>query len=794
MMKLRLMFGLLLAAAGADAAVKLEVIGRYDNKAAVTGGMEIATFDPGSKRAYCVDGTAKLYVLNLANPALPVAAGPAIDLSSYGGGANSVSAKNGILAVAMQAADPQANGSLVLFNASNGNFIAQYPAGAMPDMVTFSPNGQLVISANEGEPHTSYTNDPEGSITIVDISAGAASGTATNAGFASFNGQLATLRSQGVRIYGPNATVAKDLEPEYVAVAPDGTKAWVTLQENNALAVVDLVTKKVTSIVPLGYKNHALPGNEFDPSDRDGAIKIGSWPVMGMYQPDAIAPFMVGSNVFLVTANEGDARDYAGFAEEVRGSSMNLNLNVFPNSATLKLSNTLGRLNFTSASGDVDTNGTFDVLYAYGARSFSIWNANGAQVFDSGSELERITAQRVPTLFNSDGNSAANFDTRSDNKGPEPEGVAVGVIGGRTYAFLCLERVNGVMTYDVSNPAAPKFSDYARPSSDNAPEGLFFIPASESPNGEPLVVVSHEVSGTLVIFAVRGNTTTGVDLVNPGNDDFAFYRGASGAWFAKDSASATSIVNWGWSGVLPCPADFDGDGLDDHTVFDRSTGLWYIRNSAGGASIRQWGAIGDLPVPADFDGDRIADLAVYSPTMGQWFIRRSTDGSLQFHILGGPGHAPVLGDWNGDGRTDAGAYNGTTGNWRLLDSATGNLIGSPINWGWNAAVPYPADYDGDGVTDLAVFWQGGARWYIREADGGTRTLVWGNTRSAPVPGDYDNDGKADFAVYTHSTLRWNVLEADGGTQTINTWGLSDSYPVNRQYILNVITLPGRLRR
>jgi hypothetical protein len=231
-----------------------------------------------------------------------------------------------------------------------------------------------------------------------------------------------------------------------------------------------------------------------------------------MYQPDAIAAFESNRETFLITANEGDAREYAGFAEEVRVSSLNLDATAFPVSSFLKNNANLGRLNVTRATGDSDGDGDFDALYAFGARSFSIWTASGEQIYDSGDELEQITARVYPSFFNAS-NSNNTRDDRSDNKGPEPEGVAVGEIGGRNYAFIGLERIGGVMVYDVTNPFLPRFVQYVNnrnfsaptntaAAGDLGPEGVLFIPANESPNGGPLLVVANEVSGTTTVYEI----------------------------------------------------------------------------------------------------------------------------------------------------------------------------------------------------------------------------------------------------------------------------------------------------
>ncbi|HEY5809340.1 MAG TPA: choice-of-anchor I family protein, partial [Povalibacter sp.] len=281
--------------------------------------------------------------------------------------------------------------------------------------------------------------------------------------------------------------------------------------------VIDNTTGKFTiapGYVPeeevLGIVN--VPG--LDASDRDTRVNIRSWPVHGMYQPDAIARFRAGRNSYLITANEGDARDWPGFAEEARVSSLTLDPTVFPDSAALRNNANLGRLNVTKSLGDVDGDGDYDALYTLGGRSFAIWGLDGSLVFDGGSDFERIIAARNPTFFNAS-NDDRTFDSRSDNKGPEPEAVTIGTVGKRTYAFIGLERMGGVMIYDVTTPRAPVFVDYmnnrdfsvdpatAEGAKDLGPEGVIFIDAKDSPTRSPMLVVANEVSGTVTLYGVN---------------------------------------------------------------------------------------------------------------------------------------------------------------------------------------------------------------------------------------------------------------------------------------------------
>jgi uncharacterized protein len=485
-------------------------------------GAEIPAFDPASDRVFVVAGpTVEIYTMHssgalaLSGTLSPGFAVPAGTTALP----NSVAVKNGIVAVAYAVVNTsdnsQALGHVSFYDASTGAVLKDVEVGYLPDMLTFTADGLKVLVANEGEPN-SYNQatsfDPEGSVSVIDLSAGVNSATVQHASFTSFNSQIDSLKAAGVRIFGPNATVAQDVEPEYIAIAADGLTAQITLQENNAIAVLDIATATIISIRPLGTKDFNVAGNGFDASDRDvngssaggGKINIQNWPVKGMYQPDAIASYTVGGQTYYITANEGDSRDYTGFGEEIRVSAAGYNLDdaTFPNEAILKDNLNLGRLQLTRVSGDTDNDGDIDQIMAFGARSFSIWNETGTLVYDSGDDLEQLTALRAPTLFNSDG-LAASFDSRSDNKGPEAEGVTIGMVGGKPYAFVGLERTGDIAVFDVSNPAAPQFIQYINTPEDVGTEGLVFVSAADSPTGKPLLLTASEVSKTVSVFQVQ---------------------------------------------------------------------------------------------------------------------------------------------------------------------------------------------------------------------------------------------------------------------------------------------------
>lgn len=497
-------------------------IGEYAGGA--LGAAEITAYDPATKRLFVVNGAnGTVDVLDLTTPSAPTKVGT-ISVTTLGASVNSVAVHDGLVALAIEATVKTNPGVVALYKASDLSFLHSVTVGALPDMLTFTPDGKKILVANEGEPN-SYGQvdsvDPEGSISIITVNRTGLSTVAT-AAFTAYIGQEAALRAQGIRIFGPGANAAQDLEPEYITVVPDGTKAYVTLQENNALAVVDIGTAQVTNLLPLGTKTFNLAGAGLDASDEDGGtntnsgtptILIKPQPVKGMYQPDAIASYGVGGVTYLITANEGDARDYLGFTEEVRVRAhfaLGLDPLIFADAANLVFDSNLGRLKVTSTpnggQSGKDGAGVGTEIHAFGGRSFSIWKTDGTRVFDSGDELEQRTKALSEALFNASHDNNT-LDARSTAKGPEPEGVVLGTFGAKTFAFIGLERVGGVMVYDVSNPNSPTFVTYLNTrnalTGDRGPEGLALIKATQSPNGKPLLVVGNEVSGTTAIYQIN---------------------------------------------------------------------------------------------------------------------------------------------------------------------------------------------------------------------------------------------------------------------------------------------------
>jgi hypothetical protein len=503
-----------LAAVGATdmRRITLTKIGEYRTGVFGEGGSEIVAYDAATQRLFSINAAnTTVDIIDLSDPTQPSLVST-IDATAYGAGANSVAVDRGRVAVAIQA-DPKTDpGKVVFFNA-DGQYLADVTVGALPDMVTFSRRGNFVLVANEGEPNDDYSVDPEGTVSIIRVGPTLArldQSAVTTVDFTAFNN--ATL-DPSIRIFGPGATVAQDLEPEYIAPADNERWAYVTLQENNAMAIIDVRRGTVKELVGLGFKDHMAAGNGLDASDRDGAINIANWPVYGMFQPDGIAAYRSNRGLMLITANEGDSRDYDTFSEEARVKDLTLDPTAFPNAAALQADEAIGRLTVTNVNGLKPGTDTYEALYAFGGRSFSIWDRRGNLMFDSGDMLEQITAAAYPDDFNSTNDENDTFDNRSDNKGPEPEGVVVGNVGRGTFAFIGLERIGGVAVFEVSRPRQPQFVQYINsrdfagdPQLDTAgdlgPEGLTFIHQRQSPTGRPLLIVGNEVSGSIAIFEI----------------------------------------------------------------------------------------------------------------------------------------------------------------------------------------------------------------------------------------------------------------------------------------------------
>lgn len=565
-----------------DGVLQLALVDSYFSESEfATSSAEIVSYDSCSDRLYVVNSqAASIDVLELSsNNSAPSKVGT-IDLSlaatSAGieiGAANSVSAKQGLVAVAIEAKVKQNPGLIALYRSDDLSLLGTYSAGPLPDMVTLSSDGLTILAANEGEPNGDYSVDPEGSITIVDISKGyAEKAEVKQVSFAAFNAGQArhSELGDGVRTAGPDGTsVAQDLEPEYMALNSDNTKAYVALQENNAMAIIDIATARVDTIKGLGEKSwNAASGNRLDASNKDNGVgEFASYEqLVGLYMPDTIASFSVGGANYIISANEGDGREYIysatqqvceaaahswdgdeygvggddedaakfanelddciSFTDEQRGKNIvDLVDAAHPLKAALDDNDQLKRIKIVA---DKESYSAEDNIVIFGGRSFSIWNEQAELVFDSGDDI----AQKVYAIDNvnfnvtNDNNDPAETaDNRSDDKGTEPEAVEVAEINGKQYAFIGLERQGGIIIYDVSVPTAPVYQSYIN-NRDFTESVCTLVDEGDCDNGvynpaagdlgpesidyftrlgKHFIAVGNEVSGTTTVYQIAFN-------------------------------------------------------------------------------------------------------------------------------------------------------------------------------------------------------------------------------------------------------------------------------------------------
>ncbi|WP_051302835.1 choice-of-anchor I family protein [Salibacterium aidingense] len=499
-------------------------IAQYDSMAG-EGGTEIMAYDAGSEKAFITNGAeAGLDIVSFSSLGSgqyqQLESRKRIQVSEFGleqvDDITSVAAhpNEDLIALSVVSA-PKTDPGYVVFLTKDGEYIKAVQAGALPDMVTFTPDGTKLLAANEGEPSDDYRVDPEGSISIIDIMEGSPAAEAKTLSFSE------DKLDESVRT-SSRGTVLQQLEPEYITITEDSRTAYAALQENNAIAEINLETETIDSVKGLGVKDHSVPGNELDGVE-NGSMEIETLPLLGLYMPDAIDTFTADGQTYIVTPNEGDARDYEAYSEEVEIGdiidSIDLNADHYEGYTQEELDERIenGLLEkmedteITAENGEVD--GTYEALYSYGARSFSIFDAETMDlVYDSGSEIEEITAEALPEHFNTN-NDELEFNGRSDAKGPEPETTVTGEVDGTTYAFTALERFSAVMVYDITDPADASFvtmmssRDFSEDiAGDVAPEGLTFISASDSSTGEALLAATHEMSGTIAVYELSGKT------------------------------------------------------------------------------------------------------------------------------------------------------------------------------------------------------------------------------------------------------------------------------------------------
>lgn len=550
--------------------------GRYHSRIFDQSAAEIVTYDKDSKQVFVVNAqSGKIDILSAADIKKPLLVS-SLDvrhslktiLNKEAGAVNSVDVANGLLAVAIEGAIKTDAGWVAFYNSADLSFIKAIKVGSLPDMLTFTNNGHQLVVAVEGEPSDkNYAIDPVGEIAIIDIDwqNSILKTDLTRLNFSDFNhgaSRFSELPPQLV-LNGYQSTVAQDLEPEYVAINESATKAYISLQENNAIAIVDLKNKRIEKIVSLGFKDHLKAGNEFDGNNKDKKVDIKNEPALGLYQPDSIAVVTINNTDFLLTANEGDDRSdwltnlsqsdceagnfYYNLEDKVCADDIKLNDAL--NSKVYNPQNIQSRLNLelfekkgkyqdavqqvkfshsiSKKFGDINNDGKLDRMMTFGGRSFSIWDINkGLLIFDSGSDFEQITAQKYGKQFNQSHNKLKNED-RSDNKGPEPEALTTAKIAGKTYAFIGLERIGGIMVYDISTPENAHFvqylnnrnmrinpkdnkdsngdgiKEYTVDAGDLGPEGFKFINAEDSPTDDPILIAGNEVSGTTSFYRIE---------------------------------------------------------------------------------------------------------------------------------------------------------------------------------------------------------------------------------------------------------------------------------------------------
>lgn len=480
-----------------------------------------------------------------------------------------VNTKYKVVAVAVQPEDFKENGCIVLLG-YDGGYISHFPAGSEPDMITFTPDGNYALTADEGEPRDGYTDgttDPKGSVTVLDLTEGVEQASVQTIDFTAFDGRRGELVEKGV-LLKPDTLPSTDLEPEYIAVSEDSRYAYVSLQEANAVAVLDLSSMEFTELAGLGFKDHSLEQNALD-ALKDGKAELKTQSLCGVYMPDGIAAVTIGGNQYFLTANEGDAREWGDYSDTGKITIDGCKVETLLNSERDGLDG--------------------DKTYLYGGRSFSIYSAETMeQVYDSGSDFERITAGLYPTVFNSS-NDKTGLDSRSGKKGPEPEDVKTLKAGNKTYAVVGLERIGGVMLYDISDVENVKFSDYINMrdfagtslSTGGAlgPEGLCTIEASASPTGKPLILVANEISGDVNVVSLDGEKEVPAQSVQLDKTELILESGAAEKLTASVTpADTTDAVVFSSSDGETAEVSQDG------TVLAKKPGTALITVTAGGAS------------------------------------------------------------------------------------------------------------------------------------------------------------------------------------------------------------------
>ena len=414
--------------------------------------------------------------------------------------------------------------------------LAVVNTGFLTDSIRFSDDGRQLFVANEGQPNADYSVDPIGSVSIIKIK-----GKGRDLRFSEAEVTFPELNSNGVEMLGDGIrfsgktgvtlSFGQDAEPEYLAATDD--YLFVTLQENNAVARINLDTNTVEAYIGLGWVDYSKVSVDLD--DRDGGFNpIPGQGVIGLRMADGIAAWEQGDDVYFITANEGDAREYIGYLDERRDSSLGyadvpsrLKLIVNgndPNEA-LVLSDNLTD-NDPSNDFTFESGSRTGTPVSFGSRSLSLFDGiTGELLWDSW-----MTDDIGGNSYNTSLQNIAQFagiydDGRSDDKGVEPESVAVLKYGGRRYVVGALERTTAgdktgttpdpvtqgglLVIYDVTDVNNVDFVTYQQVS--RYPEGLEVIKASQSPTSRVLLGVSAESDSNSVEYLDFGS------ILNNGN-------------------------------------------------------------------------------------------------------------------------------------------------------------------------------------------------------------------------------------------------------------------------------------
>ena len=474
---------------------------------------EISAFMPEKKVLFVVGGENVMEVVSLADPSNP----KKVSEVKLPGGASSVTVFGDLVAVSLLNNPEWKKGHVQVMRYNKGvEVLGVHELCYMPDMITFTPDGKNLLVACEGSPDESFSEDPAGGIGVLSIGSAkvdAKSWAKPQKTVVGFDGlDSLKLMAAGVRKTGVKSFV-QSLEPEYITVAPDAKTAWVSLQENNALVKFDVEAKKILDVFPLGYVDHSMPGFGLDVK-KNKTIEIKNYPLRGLRQPDGISSFSVNGLTFVLTANEGSpVNDYKAWTDVTTPMMLSqqgvLDPSVFTAGVLEDLKNvTVSNLERCDVAPDKTANGKCPYMYSFGTRSISIFDgATGHLMWDSGDVFEQTVARLAPDYFNWNSKKGkVKMDARSEDKGCEPENVTSGVVGDKRYVFAGLERTSAVAVFDVTGIETghePKLVDFYLNPKDRGPEGILFIPAEKSPNGEPLLVVGYEYSKTLAVYTVK---------------------------------------------------------------------------------------------------------------------------------------------------------------------------------------------------------------------------------------------------------------------------------------------------